>query len=62
MTVAIEFKPVSLLERIKKAGSNDELLLLEAEGVEYEYARNKTRHKWEKAIQRRKSQLSKSKK
>ncbi len=56
MTTAIEFKPVSLLDRIKKAKTIDELHLLLLEGQEYEYASDKTRKRWDKAYEARRHQ------
>lgn len=53
MTVAVEFNKVSLLERIKNAESNEELLMLIKEGNEYKFASDKTRRRWEKAAVRR---------
>ena len=60
MKVVEEFNQVSLLDRIKEAETIDELLLLDTEGSEYKWASDKTRRKWVRAIQRRKSQLSKA--
>lgn len=59
MTTAIEFKPVSLLDRIKKAKTIDELTLLITEGESYEYAHCKTRAKWDKAYEARRLQILK---
>lgn len=59
MTRAIESNPIGLLNRIKKAESDDELLALIAEGDGYKFASDKTRRKWEKAILARRAQLSK---
>jgi len=59
MTTAIEFKPVSLLDRIKKAETIDELHLLLLEGETYEYAHCKTRAKWDKAYEARRRQILK---
>lgn len=49
----VEFNQVSLLERIKNAESNEELLKLIDEGNEYKFASDKTRRRWEKAAARR---------
>lgn len=62
MTTAIEFKPVSLLDRIRQANSNDELLSLEKEGFGYQYASINTRGKWKKASLTRKAQILKGNK
>lgn len=56
--MATEFKPVSLLERIKNAETTDKLISLIVEGSEYEHASPKTRGKWEKAAFARKRQLT----
>lgn len=53
MISAIEFNQVSLLERIKNAENNEELLMLTDEGNEYYFASDKTRRRWKKAIARR---------
>lgn len=60
MVTEVEFKPVSLLDRIKKAESNDELLEIEIEGSGYKYASDKTRDKWNKASLARKVELLKA--
>ncbi len=57
MTLGVDFKPVSLLDRIKQAGSNEELQDLLQEGDGYEYASQKTRSRWEKAVVARKRAL-----
>lgn len=56
--MTIEFKSVSLLERIKSADTVDDLIKLIVEGSEYEYASSKTRGKWEKAAFTRKKELT----
>jgi len=50
MVNAVDFKPVSLLDRIKSATTNEELLALYAEGNGYLYAADKTRRRWNEAI------------
>lgn len=60
MAEAIEFKTVSLLDRIKMAESNDELLSLWTEGSGYEYASANTQKKWAKASLNRKAELRKA--
>lgn len=50
MVTDVEFKPVSLLIRIKNATTADELLALYAEGSGYKYASNNTRRKWSDAV------------
>jgi len=60
MTVVVEFKPASMLVLIKTAKTNDELLALAVEAVGYKYASDKTRRKWDRAIQSRKVQLAKT--
>lgn len=58
MTTAVEFKPISLLERIKTAESNEELAILNVEGVGYEFATDKTRRRWARATATRQKELS----
>ncbi|RLC82069.1 MAG: hypothetical protein DRJ03_19520 [Chloroflexi bacterium] len=58
MTVAVEFKPVSMLDRIKTTKSNDGLLALAVEAIGYEHASDKTRRRWDRATQDRKVQLA----
>jgi len=53
-----EFNPVSMLDRIKEAKSNDELLALAVEADGYVYASDKTRRKWDRTTQTRKAQLA----
>ncbi len=60
MTTAIEFKPVSLMDRIKKAKTIDELHLLMFEGQAYEYASDKTRKRWDKTYEARRLQILKA--
>lgn len=60
MVVEIKFNKVSLLDRIKRAESNDELLELTEEGFGYEYASTNTQVKWGKAILIRKAELEKA--
>jgi len=60
MSVAVEFKPVSMLDRIKQAKSCDELLALAVEATTYEYASDKTRRKWDRATQARKVEILKT--
>lgn len=50
MVIDVEFKPVSLLIRIKNATTDDELLALYTEGLDYKYAADKTRRRWNEAI------------
>ena len=57
--MTVEFKPVSLLERIKNAETVEELSILSKEGFVYEHAASKTRGKWSKASCIRKAQLLK---
>lgn len=57
MNLGVDFKPVSLLERIKQAESDKELQDLLQEGAGYEYASHKTRGRWEKAVVARKRTL-----
>lgn len=59
MTTAIEFKPISLLDHIKKAKTIDDLHLLLLEGETYEYASDKTRKRWDKAYELRRLQILK---
>jgi len=51
---------ISLLDRIKIANSNDELLELKTEGFGYKYASVNTRTKWKKASLSRKTELQKA--
>jgi len=62
MTVVVEFKPVSMLDRIKQAKSCDELLALAVEATTYEYASEKTRRKWDRTTQARKVAILKAEK
>ena len=55
--MTVEFKPVSMLERIKNAETLTELSLLAEESAGYEHASPKTRGKWDKAGHVRKAQL-----
>lgn len=50
MVTDVEFKPVSLLDRIKKASTDAELIELYNEGNSYQYATDKTRRRWNEAI------------
>ena len=59
MTETFEFHPVSLMDRIKIAGSNQELVVLINEGNGYQFARDKTRRRWTRAAASRKMQLKK---
>lgn len=60
MAATIEFNRVSLLDRIKTAESNDELLALKTEGSGYEYASINTQGKLEKASTARRAELRKA--
>lgn len=60
MSAEIRFNRVSLLDRIKAAMSDDELLLLEEEGDGYGYASLNTQAKWKKAIPARRAELRKA--
>lgn len=50
MSAATEFKPVSLMDRIKQATTEQELFALFNEGEAYKYASPKTRRRWSQAI------------
>lgn len=58
MTIAIKFKPTSMLERIKKANNTDELVTLIRESRKYIYASEKTCRKWGKAARARAGELA----
>ncbi len=57
----IVFKPVSMLDRIKVAVDEGELMRLSVEGSRYEFAAIKTRKKWDKASTTRRKELTGSK-
>lgn len=57
MTTCIKFNPVSLLDRIKQAETLDDLALLTLEGMQYEYASEKTRNRWWHVTRTRKIEL-----
>lgn len=57
MISTAEFNPISLLERIKNAENNEELLVLIIEGDGYRFASDKTRRRWVRAASSRESQL-----
>ncbi len=59
VTETVEFNQVSLLERIKNAESNKELLMLINEGNGYKFASDKTKRRWMKATARRTLDLKK---
>lgn len=50
MVTDVIFNPISLLNRIKKASTDSELMELYGEGNGYRYAANKTRRRWNEAI------------
>jgi len=60
MTETVNFHPISLLCRIKQAETENDIACLMKEGAKYSYASDKTRKRWAKAAQTRKSELSDS--
>ena len=50
MTTETKSKPISLLERIEAATTEQELLTLYTEGEGYKYAADKTRRRWSAAV------------
>ena len=50
MTTGTKSKPISLLERIEAATTDQELFALYTEGEGYKYAADKTRRRWSEAV------------
>lgn len=50
MTTETKSKPISLLERIEAATTDQELFALYTEGEGYKYAADKTRRRWSAAV------------
>lgn len=50
MTTETKSKPISLLERIEAATTDQELFALYTEGEGYKYAVDKTRRRWSAAV------------
>ncbi len=50
MTTETKSKPISLLERIEAATTEQELFALYTEGEGYKYAADKTRRRWSAAV------------
>jgi hypothetical protein len=50
MTTETKSKPISLLERIEAATTDQELFALYTEGEGYRYAADKTRRRWSTAV------------